>query len=182
MVRPRWIIGIDPGVTGAWAMYDEKHNTMMAYSFMLFEETKPNRRRAPDRKVKKRSPTRVEREYDLDWFALRMIEFSSHDEGCSVHVEHVTSMPRDGSTQAFKFGKCFGEIRGVLAGCRIRSSYHRPADWMRAMGVDGDKKKRAMELQRLADEGDIVLLPDDLTDGMVDACLIAIRGVRLERA
>jgi crossover junction endodeoxyribonuclease RuvC len=50
-----------------------------------------------------------------------------------VVVEHVASMPGQGVSSTFAFGRGFGQLEGLLAGMGIRYITVRPAKWMKVM-------------------------------------------------
>lgn len=174
----RYIIGIDPGVTGAWALYDMGKSLFVgSWSFPLFVDHKPNRRRNA-----KPGSIRKEKTYDVaGWVnTVRPLVFK---EKVSAWLEHVTSMPRDGSTQAFKFGRCYGEIRGALAGMDIPVTLQRPADWMRTMcpGAKTKKERKDRCRELLYQDGVADWATRSLNEGDVDAIMLMYRGVRYAR-
>lgn len=181
-LKPRIVMGIDPGVTGGIAVIWPNHR-IWAADFPLIEERKPNHRK-PREGAKTSSAFRTEREYDLPTLR-RWLKSIDTEKRCpiTVYLEQVTSMPRDGSTQAFKFGKCFGEIRGILAGLGLKSEQWLPKDWMRNYGFEkrGDKQEREeICRRRLYEElGDEQWQDRQLTEGTVDALLLAMMGRRL---
>lgn len=174
MDKPKYIIGIDPGVTGAWAVYDFENDLFVdSRPFDLIETVKKNQR-----KRAKAGSLRTEKEYDLESIAEKWGAFAEYE--TVAHLEWSHAMPRDGCTQAFKFGRCFGEIRGMLSVLGVRIMLHKPNDWIRAICPETKSKAEREEKCRLK------LLqmrqPDwqdrKLTDGEVDAILLMCRGVR----
>jgi hypothetical protein len=63
-----------------------------------------------------------------------------------VYVEAVHSMPGQGVSSTFKFGKGFGEILGVLAALDIPHTMVAPATWKTAMGLRGAEKAASKRL------------------------------------
>lgn len=61
---------------------------------------------------------------------------------CTTVLEEVHSMPRDGSASAFKFGRGFGRLEGILAATKARHTYATPQTWQKALRclTGGDKK------------------------------------------
>jgi hypothetical protein len=92
--------------------------------------------------------------------------------GCVAHavIERVWSSPQMGVRSAFTFGRNYGGLLMLLAGCRLHHSEITPQKWQAAMGClsRGDKnvtKRRAQQL-----------FPDHaraITHATADALLIA---------
>lgn len=90
-------------------------------------------------------------------------------------VENVHSMPRQGVSSSFKFGRAFGCIVGVLGGLRIPVEYVAPQSWKKAAGLSRDKgasRRRAIELWPA--ESNLFARVKD--DGRAEAALIARHG------
>lgn len=90
-------------------------------------------------------------------------------------VENVHSMPKQGVSSSFKFGRAFGTIVGVLGGARIPVEYVAPTVWKRDARLSKDKgvsRRRAIELwpQHSA------LFARVKDDGRAEAALIARHG------
>lgn len=87
---------------------------------------------------------------------------------CTTALEDVHSMPRDGSASAFKFGRGFGRLEGILAATKARHTYVTPQTWQKALRclTGGDKKIAKAAAERL--------WPDfSFTQKTADGCLIA---------
>jgi crossover junction endodeoxyribonuclease RuvC len=90
-------------------------------------------------------------------------------------VEKVGSMPNQGVSSMFAFGRSSGVIEGVLAALEIPISYVQPMAWARVMGKGAGKdasRNRAMEL--FPDKQDWFKLVKH--DGRAEAVLIALWG------
>jgi len=92
-------------------------------------------------------------------------------------VEKVGSMPNQGVSSTFAFGRSAGVIEGVLAALQIPVSYVQPAVWARTMNKGYGKdasRHRAMEL--FPDKQDWFKLVKH--DGRAEAVLIAMWGLK----
>ena len=104
-------------------------------------------------------------------------------EGVVAYVELVHSMPGQGVTSMFNFGKGFGEILGVLAALNIRTELVSPQKWKRAVlaGTDRDKAAAIRFVQENYPAIDLTpgrcRVPQD---GIADAVCIAHYGMLQE--
>ena len=92
-------------------------------------------------------------------------------------VEKVGSMPNQGVSSTFAFGRSAGVIEGVLAALQIPVSYVQPAVWARTMNKGYGKdasRHRAMEL--FPDKQELFKLVKH--DGRAEAVLIAMWGTK----
>ena len=87
---------------------------------------------------------------------------------CTTVLEEVHSMPRDGSASAFKFGRGFGRLEGILAATKARYIYATPQTWQKALRclTGGDKKIAKSAAERLWPEF-------SFSQKTADGCLIA---------
>lgn len=88
-------------------------------------------------------------------------------------LEQVGSMPGQGVSSSFKFGRNFGFLAGVLTGLNIPHELVRPQKWQKAMGclTGGDKNVSKAAAQRLWPRL-------KWTHAVADAALIAEYGRR----
>jgi crossover junction endodeoxyribonuclease RuvC len=66
-------------------------------------------------------------------------------------IEKVGSMPGQGVSSTFKFGRSFGQLEGLLVGAGIPFEFVRPQAWQKDMGCrsKGDKNITKAAAQRL---------------------------------
>lgn len=155
------IIGIDPGLTGAIAFYDDINDEVLEIHDM------PVMMKSKVKKKQKNQVNAVE--------LANIIKSCIGDYGVDVAiVEQVHSMPGQGVSSVFSFGEAAGVIRGVLAALQIPTQYVTPQKWKKAAGLIGKDKDmartKAIELYptaSLARKKDI---------GRADAILIARFG------
>lgn len=90
-------------------------------------------------------------------------------------VENVHSMPKQGVSSSFKFGRAFGVVVGVLGGARVPVEYVSPPVWKRKAGLSKDKgasRRRAIEVW----PAQSTLFSRVRDDGRAEAALIARHG------
>lgn len=121
------IIGVDPGISGAIAMY---HNgeVLNVYDMPTFEIKGKNR---------------------IDLQSFREILSTWAGPGDSAIIEEVHSMPKQGVASTFSFGRAFGQAEAMLAAFEIPYIYVTPQKWKAALRLTSDKdssRLRASEL------------------------------------
>ena len=92
------IIGIDPGLSGAIAILENK-KVLKFCDMPVMSEGKKNKRQLNSAQL-----VNILRE-----------NINSNNEEISVVVEQVNAMPGQGVTSMFNFGQTFGAIKGVCA-------------------------------------------------------------------
>jgi len=152
-----FVIGIDPGASGAIAILDMRGGLVDSFDMPSVEV-----------KIGKAMKRRVAPEViaaELKMYAPFSVAF----------IERVGAMPGQGVSSMFAFGEAYGLVRGVLAGMGIPCTTVTPAVWTKAMRVAGGKdgsRQRAMELW--PDKAGLFKRVKD--DGRADAALIAQWG------
>ena len=105
------IIGIDPGLSGAIAVMQDK-KVMNMYDMPVMAEGKKNKRQLNSSQL------------------VNIIkENINEDEDTIVVVEQVNAMPGQGVTSMFNFGQTFGAIKGVCAALKLPIFFVRPSKW-----------------------------------------------------
>lgn len=142
-----FIIGIDPGASGAIAILETNGKFVQVFDMPAVEI-------AVGGKLKRRvSPEMLAAELKL--YA---------DQGARACIEQVNAMPGQGVTSMFAFGESFGLAKGVLAGLGIPVTTVTPGKWKKALqlnsGKDGSRAKAAQlwpghagEFKRVKDDG-----------------------------
>jgi crossover junction endodeoxyribonuclease RuvC len=153
MTTQTYFMGIDPGLSGAIAIYDG------AQALVVHD--------MPTLQLKTR---RVVDEYAL----ARLIDsWSGRVSAC--WLEQVATRPGEGAVGAFTFGRSYGVVRGVLAANFVTIHDVPPQVWKRVLKVSGDKdeaRARASALfPRHAHQW-----PLKKHDGRAEASLIALYG------
>ncbi len=105
------IIGIDPGLSGAIAILDEK-KVVSIFDMPVMSEGKKNKRQLNSAQL-----------------VSIMKEHKNNNEEMAVVVEQVNAMPGQGVTSMFNFGQSFGAIKGVCAALNLPIYFVRPSKW-----------------------------------------------------
>ena len=105
------IIGIDPGLSGAIAILEDK-KVLKIFDMPVMSEGKKNKRQINSALLVK----------------ILNENISKADE-ISVVIEQVNAMPGQGVTSMFNFGQTFGAIKGICAALELPIFYVRPAKW-----------------------------------------------------
>jgi len=149
------ILGIDPGLSGALALYDVDGSLEVLDMPVLQLKTK--------RQVDEYAVARI-----IDNWSSRIRE---------VWLEQVGTRPGEGAVGAFSFGRGYGLLRGVCAANFLTIIDVAPATWKAAMKVRGDKdESRARASALFPRHGQ--LWPLKKHDGRAEAVLIAAHGMR----
>jgi len=155
--KPRRIIGIDVGLSGAIAMMQGETLT----GIVDMPTVTLTRNGAAKRQIS--IPELVE-----------IIKTFQPDE---AYCERVFAMSGQGVTSVFSFGRSLGAIEGILGARLIKTTLVTPQIWQKAMGVSGGKdgaRARAMEVF----PWNVDLFKRKKDDGRADAALIAAWGLR----
>jgi crossover junction endodeoxyribonuclease RuvC len=161
MTSRLYIAGIDPGLSGAVALYQPGANTAPTILDMPTYEITTN--------GKKRRQLNI---YEL----ARWLDLNAPTIKEAV-IEDPRSMPTDGGVQAFKFGFNCGAVQGVVAANFIPTKLVAPNAWKRAMGLTSDKDaSRRLASQMLPQHAGLWARVKD--DGRAEALLLAIWGAK----
>lgn len=141
------IIGVDPGKSGAFAALDQDGNLHDTWDIPA-----------------------VDKRISAPLIADILRPLQAVTELCVI--EDVHSMPGQGVTSMFTFGRGLGIVEGVALGAGIPVRWVSPAKWKRALGLSPDKgasRRRATELWP-AQSAMFARVKDD---GRAEAALIA---------
>ena len=105
------IIGVDPGITGAISILENK-KVIEAYDTPTMIDGKKNKRQVNGAQVTNIIKERL-----------------NQDKEVVVVVEHVNAMPGQGVTSMFNFGQSFGVIKGICAALSVPIYFVRPTKW-----------------------------------------------------
>ncbi|MEC7168804.1 MAG: crossover junction endodeoxyribonuclease [Pseudomonadota bacterium] len=105
------IIGIDPGLSGAIAILQDKQ-VLGIYDMPVMSEGKKNKRQLNSAQL-------------VNIIKENIIT----NEEIVVVVEQVNAMPGQGVTSMFNFGQTFGAIKGVCAALELPIFFVRPSKW-----------------------------------------------------
>lgn len=123
MTAPRYIMGVDPGLTGAIAFWSPDN---------------PHHVTAEDIPV-------VGGEIDVDTLRDRIKQMAPTE----AVIERVASMPKQGVSSMFKFGAAYGALRATVACLNIPCRLVTPPVWKKHYRLIGKDKEasRALAIQ-----------------------------------
>tara|TARA_Y100000748_G_C15171712_1_gene361965 strand:- start:36 stop:515 length:480 start_codon:yes stop_codon:yes gene_type:complete len=105
------IIGIDPGISGAISVVENK-KILEVYDTPTMIDGKKNKRQINSAQVSSIIKERLNTGKEV-----------------VVVVEHVNAMPGQGVTSMFNFGQSFGVIKGVCSALSLPIYFIRPTKW-----------------------------------------------------
>lgn len=153
------ILGIDPGLSGALALFDPLRG------YLVFCHDMP----APRDDKGKRS---------IDSEALAKLIAPHVPDIIMVVLEQVHSMPGQGVASTFAFGRAYGAVEGVLGALALPINPAPPAVWKQRMRVTADKEtSRARATEILPAHAACWRLKKH--DGRAEAALLAVYGAGL---
>lgn len=155
------ILGIDPGVSGALALYDSATGDLVIHDMPTLEIARAKGKR---RTV---APYELARLVD-DWAA-------GID---AVFLEQSWPRPTDGAIAGFGFGTNYGLVYGVCAANFLRVELVAPQTWKRALGVKGDKDESRARASALFPRH-CAFWTRKMDDGRAEAALIARYGAQI---
>ena len=116
------IIGIDPGLSGAIAILEDK-KVFSISDMPVMAEGKKNKRQLNSAQL------------------VNIIrENTNPKEDIAVVVEQVNAMPGQGVTSMFNFGQTFGAIKGICAALRLPIFFVRPSKWKKHFNLINSSK------------------------------------------
>ena len=105
------ILGIDPGLSGAIAILEEK-KVLSIFDMPVMADGKKNKRQLNSAQLVN---------------IIRENIAGAHE--IAVIVEQVNAMPGQGVTSMFNFGQTFGAIKGISATLKLPIFFVRPSKW-----------------------------------------------------
>ena len=128
------IIGIDPGVSGAISILENK-KVIEIHDMPTMIDGKKNKRQVNGSQVFNEITKRI-KEYKKD--QIRVV------------IEQVSAMPGQGVTSMFNFGQSFGILKGICAAMQLPVFFIRPAKWKKYFNLLNSEKDasrtRAIEI------------------------------------
>ena len=105
------IVGIDPGLSGAIAILEDK-KVLAIFDMPVMAEGKKNKRQLNSAQLVNIIKENIKTESEI-----------------AVIVEQVNAMPGQGVTSMFIFGQTFGAIKGICAALNLPIFFVRPPKW-----------------------------------------------------
>ena len=188
-----WIIGIDPGVTGAMAAMNHLGEVLRVIHTPVTPVVTSGKTRH-----KINIPLAVEFFREIDTLA------KAQSARLVVYIEQVSSRPTDGGIQGFNFGRNFGQWEGVVVTLGFPLQFVTPQVWKRQMisktvampkmkgklskkeqnriksRVTDTRKKLAIEMANSLFPAFANILSGHKADGPAEALLLAEWGRRKE--
>jgi crossover junction endodeoxyribonuclease RuvC len=125
-------IGIDPGITGAFAAVNWRGEVLALGDLPVMATT----------------GGKVSRMIDPAALKGELRDLLASGDAMTAAVEKIASMPGQGVASMFSMGDTFGTIRAVLACSSVPTEFPTSGLWKRAMALDSDKEKsRARAIQ-----------------------------------
>ena len=107
------IFGIDPGVSGAISILENK-KVIEVFDMPTMIDGKKNKKQVNGAQVTNIIKERLDSEKEKE---------------IAVVVEHVNAMPGQGVTSMFNFGQSFGVIKGICSALSLPIYFVRPIKW-----------------------------------------------------
>jgi crossover junction endodeoxyribonuclease RuvC len=169
MMTRRFYVGIDPGLSGAVAVIDNKNK------IVSIEDT-------PVVKVKK-SKTRTL--YLESRMADLLVAIGKQGVILMAGIENVHAMPKQGVTSMFSMGTGFGIWLGILAALGIPYTRIEPRAWKKNMGIESGSSKSASAVRayQLYSTAPLIRPRSRVpSDGRADALLLAAHMLKLSKS
>lgn len=155
------VLGVDPGLSGALALYDVSGGSVHSVVDMPTVDAGTGSKRIVDEST----------------LALWVDVYAKNIR--HAYVEKVGAMPGQGVTSMFSFGTSYGIVRGIIAANMIPMTFVPPRKWKTALGVPAAKDgARARASQLLPAAASNWSRAKD--DGRAEAALIALYGATHE--
>ena len=116
------IFGIDPGVSGAISIFENK-KVIEVFDMPTMIDGKKNKKQVNGSQV-----------------ANIIKENLTKDKEMIVVVEHVNAMPGQGVTSMFNFGQSFGVIKGICSALKLPIYFVRPTKWKKHFNLINTNK------------------------------------------
>ena len=114
-----FIIGIDPGISGAICFF-ENGKVQEIIDMPVMADGKKNKRQVNGQQI-------------YNEISKRINKFSKND--IIVVIEQVSAMPGQGVTSMFNFGQSFGVLKGICSAMQLSMHFVRPAKWKKYFGL-----------------------------------------------
>ena len=152
-----FIIGIDPGISGAICFFSDG-KIIDVIEMPTMTEGKKNKKQVNGNQLFNEIKSHL--------------STTDQEEACVV-VEHVTAMPGQGVTSMFNFGQSFGVIKGICSAMQLPIHFIRPTKWKKYFNLINTSKdasrSRAIEIfQKISEK-----LKRKKDSNKADAILIA---------
>ena len=155
--KPNLILAIDPGVTGALALYN--------LSTSQLEDVQDLPSKHVGKKIR------------IDSAILALTIENVAPRVRFALIEEVGAMPKNGSVSMFSFGHTAGTIHGIITANMIPQIYVHPGVWKGALGLSSNKEESLAKAIKLF-PAHAHLFSRKKDHGRAEAALLAIFGAR----
>lgn len=163
----RYIVGIDPGLSGAVALYAT--DALRAGAEYRLQTLKIIDMPAHEIKVNGKKRRQLDLYQLARWFDLHAADMRH------AYIESVHSMPKQGVSSSFAFGFAAGAVQAMVAASFVPMTLVSPRVWKAAMHLNADKDaSRRLASQRLPAFSHLWACAKD--DGRAEAALLALYG------
>lgn len=153
------ILAFDPGISGAWAVYDNAHWG----GILVDSDDLPTIGDGTQCRINAADLADTIRAHMPYAFAI---------------VEQVHAMPKNGVASMFRFGQSYGTLLGILGALAIPVKHVTPATWKKAMKLDNSAEtSRARAIETWPDMAD--RFSRKMDHNRAEACLLALYGAGL---
>lgn len=150
-----FLLGIDPGIEGAWAVLD-------SFGHLVSTGDLPVAGEGTKRMVSAPLFGAIVRHWSIQ----------------HAFIERVGAMPGQGVSSMFRFGRAVGVLEGAIAAHDIPISYVAPQVWKRHFGLPAEKEaSRQRAIETWPDKASIHFNRKK-DHGRAEAALIGLWGVR----
>jgi crossover junction endodeoxyribonuclease RuvC len=162
-------LGVDPGFTGALAIYSAETKQLIVQDMPILE-------------IKGRKQIDLYAlHYWIDIFArsikLAMIE----DVGAMVYTNKAGEVRGQGASSSFAFGRAAGSVQGIVAASMIPIILVKPEVWKCSLALSSDKNDSLMKARKVFPTYEEYFLRKK-DDGRAEAALLAWMGARTRYA
>ncbi len=120
-----FIIGIDPGISGAICFF-ENGKIIEIIDMPIMNDGKKNKKQVNGAQIYNEIHEQIK-------------NIPKHE--INVVLEQVSAMPGQGVTSMFNFGQSFGVIKGICAAMRLPLHFVRPAKWKKYFNLLNSEKQ-----------------------------------------
>ena len=120
-----FIIGIDPGISGAICFF-KNGKVLEVIDMPNMAEGKKNKKQVNGSQI-------------FNEINDRILNIPNNE--IAVVREHVSAMPGQGVTSMFNFGQSFGVIKGICAAMRLPLHFVRPVKWKKYFNLLNSEKQ-----------------------------------------
>ena len=118
------IFGIDPGVSGAISVLENK-KVIEVFDMPTMIDGKKNKRQVNGSQIYNEISSRIK---------------NIEKKNIKVVIEQVSAMPGQGVTSMFNFGQSFGVLKGICSAMQIPMYFVRPAKWKKYFNLINSQK------------------------------------------